>query len=106
MTSHMHWHGSKFEINELDDAGATTPVYASTDYAHPTVTQLWDAPRTIAGKGHELEWACTYDNTTAETVYGGPSAEKDEMCIMAAFYWPKLTDQPYCLSDAVATAPQ
>ena len=103
MTSHMHWHGSKFEINEIDDTGASTSRYASTDFSHPTVEELWDQPVTISGSGHQLEWACSYANTTSAVVLGGPSAETDEMCIMAAYYWPKQTDQPYCLADAIAT---
>jgi hypothetical protein len=105
MTSHMHWHGSTFEINQIDASGASTSRYVSTDFSHPTVSELWDQPLVITGRGQQLEWACSYANTTNAPVIGGPSAETDEMCIMAAYYWPKLTDQPYCLADALSTPP-
>jgi hypothetical protein len=103
LTSHMHHHGSTFEINLVDDAtGQSEPLYLSEDYSHPTIDERWDAPIVIPA-GNSLEWACTYQNPyDAMPLVDGDSAVTDEMCIMAAFYWPKVRELPYCLATATA----
>ena len=102
LTSHMHHHGSTFEINLIDDAtGEATPLYLNEDYLHPTLEERWDDP-VVIGAGQSLEWACTYQNPyDSMPLVDGDSAVTEEMCIMAAFYWPKLRELPYCLANAV-----
>ncbi len=103
LTSHMHHFGESFEINLIDDAsGASTPLYLNTDYSHPKAQKMWDTP-VVVKAGQSLEWACNYRNPDATPVIGGGSAETNEMCIMAAFYWPKHNAQPYCFSDPTVT---
>jgi hypothetical protein len=96
----MHHFGESFEINLIDDeSGTSTPIYLSEDWSHPTLLELWDTP-ILLGPGQSFEWACTYDNPGPDVLVGGGSAERNEMCIMAAFYWPNLRPHPYCFQNA------
>jgi hypothetical protein len=106
LTSHMHGFGEAFEINLVDDdTGETTPLYLSENYAHPETVELWREPIAV-GPRQSLEWACTYHNPGDTPVVGGGSAERDEMCIMAAFYWPSKSANPYCFASAERTDPR
>jgi hypothetical protein len=99
LTSHMHHFGEAFEINLIDEATLmSTPVYLSEDWSHPLLLEMWEQPL-VGGDGQSLEWACTYVNPGPDVLTGGGSAETDEMCMMAAFYWPNLRPHPYCFSD-------
>ena len=98
LTSHMHHFGDQFTISIFDDvAGTTDLVYESTDYAHPSILDLRDDPIRI-GPEQGFEWSCRYTNPGPGTLYGGNSAETDEMCVMAGFYWPDAGQFQYCYS--------
>jgi Copper type II ascorbate-dependent monooxygenase, C-terminal domain len=100
LTSHMHHFGEQFDIALYDDgANTTTPVYSSTDWSHPLIDDLAMKPIDV-GPNQGFEFRCHYYNDRATDLYGGDSAENNEMCIMAAFYWPSA-GFPYCLPAAV-----
>ena len=101
LTSHMHHFGSVFEINLWDaDTGTSTNVYSSNDFEHPKIDNRYLQPLHI-GPNQRFEWKCHYDNNRPTTLAGGDSARDNEMCIMAAFYYPSMSDVPYCFADAV-----
>ena len=104
LTSHMHHYGERFEINLISADGVSSPLYTNDDYSHPSVLELWDAPIVLPA-GSELEWSCLYSNQTDRAVIGGGSAETEEMCMMAAFYYPRKTSQLYCTDDAARSTP-
>jgi len=101
LTSHMHHFGQQFDIN-LFDGNGVTPLYTSTDWEHPKILDLSSQQIAIAA-GQGFEWKCHYYNDRAVDLYGGDSAVNNEMCIMAAFYWPAAPGLPYCFADATVS---
>ena len=100
-TSHMHHFGAAFDINLYDpDSQTSTNVYTSTDYEHPKVDNHYTTPVHV-GPNQRFEWKCHYNNDRSSWLTGGDSALDNEMCIMVAFYYPSMSDVPYCFSDAV-----
>jgi hypothetical protein len=102
LTSHMHHFGSQFDIDLYTEGQAgSTPLYSSTDWEHPVIDEVAPAPIDLVD-GQGFAWRCHYNNDRATDLYGGDSAIDNEMCIMAAFYWPEAPGLPYCFADAVA----
>jgi hypothetical protein len=100
LTSHMHHFGDLFQISITDEASGTSDlVYESEDWAHPTILDRRNDPIPI-GPGQGFEWSCRYTNPGPEPLVGGNSAEENEMCIMAAFYWPDRGRFQYCYAFA------
>jgi hypothetical protein len=91
LVSHGHKRLADFKIYEhgmQDDSDAM--LYESTDWANPKQIDFpVDAPLTIgADKG--FRFSCSWANETAGAVQYGPTTN-DEMCIMAATYYPKTS---------------
>jgi hypothetical protein len=89
LTSHQHRLGIDFVISRStgrDDKGEM--LFRNQDWAHPPLLRFPD-DRLLTFTGDEgLRWECTYDNTNDFTVKFGPSAERDEMCILWGYYFP------------------
>ncbi len=103
LTSHMHHFGERFEISLYDDAlGTTDLIYESDDWSHPATVDRRDDPIAI-GPEQGFEWSCRYANPGPEPLVGGNSAETEEMCVMAAFYWPDTGHFQYCYALPEAT---
>jgi hypothetical protein len=81
-TGHMHMHGLTF-----DAAVGGNAIYHTANWDEPTFA-TFDAPGLSVAQGAPMEWACAYDNTTGATLTFGNSASKNEMCILAAIYYP------------------
>jgi hypothetical protein len=89
LTSHQHRLGTHFTISKSADAGAAgSLLYENSDWEHP-LFKLYpqDAPLTFK-PGEGFRWVCSYRNTTASYINFGQSAEKNEMCIIWAYYYP------------------
>jgi len=98
LTSHMHHFGDLFQISLYDDAlGTNDLVYESEDWSHPEILDRRDDP-IVMGADQGFDWSCRYTNPGPEPLLGGNSAEDNEMCIMAAFYWPDTGQFQYCYS--------
>lgn len=91
MTSHMHQHGTLFEVWKVVD-GAESKIYSTTDYEAPPLKIF--ASKDEAGplvlrkdRGDHLRFECTHENDDLDQdlVYG-PSALTNEMCIMPIYY--------------------
>lgn len=85
LMSHTHQLGSHFSIEKATDQGMEH-LYDSTDWAHPIYQQHTPPLSLAAGEG--LSWTCTWNNTTASTVFPGKSST-DEMCMTFAYAYPK-----------------
>ena len=100
LTSHMHHFGSTFEINLYDfDKQTSTSLYTNRDYEHPRVDNYYTDPIHL-GPNQGFEWKCHYKNDRTSPLVGGDSALDNEMCIMVAFYYPSMSDDPYCFTNA------
>lgn len=85
LASHMHALGSEFTIRPFDGETAGDVMYTNTDWHFPLITQFEEPMPVKAGEG--FEWACTWDNDTANEVnYGLEST--DEMCNMVVIHTP------------------
>jgi hypothetical protein len=103
LTSHMHRHGTLFEIWQTVN-GTETKVYSTTDYEAPPLSIFTgtrgDPPIVLrAGLGDHLRFECTHENhdLSVPLVYG-PSAFTNEMCIMPVYY----VDEPDALLSLIA----
>jgi hypothetical protein len=98
-TSHMHHFGSEFDINLVDADGTVNPLYVSTDWEHPKIDDRAAQPVPLTAN-QQFEWKCHYTNDRSQDLWGGDSAIDNEMCIMAAFYYPAQDGVPYCFANA------
>jgi hypothetical protein len=86
-SSHMHRRGTEFHSTLIGD-GTQIPLHSTTDWATPEAS-VFDPPLQVhAGQRVELE--CRYQNDRPHEVIEGESADRDEMCIFTASYWPRL----------------
>lgn len=87
-SSHMHRRGTEFR-SVLAGAGSTpVPLHSTQDWAAPEPT-IFDPPLRVQA-GQRVEFECSYRNDLPQAVVEGESADRDEMCIFAASYWPRL----------------
>ena len=84
--SHSHRYATSFEIYSLDETGtAQDLLYESLDWQSPEI--LMPAEPIFIPKGGGFEYRCNYFNPEDTTVKAG-LLTSDEMCIMAALYYP------------------
>jgi len=87
MGSHFHQLGTFFEVYRLDAAGQRVElVYENDDWESPEL-EFWTETPLVLLPGEGFEYTCHFENTTDQTVGFGPSAS-DEMCTLAALYYP------------------
>jgi hypothetical protein len=79
--SHMHKRGVHFTA--MTSSGVS--LLDTTNWDEPPPTE-YGSPVMLA-PGDAIEWSCTYDNTTGDTLTYGDSAEKNEMCIYIARFF-------------------
>jgi hypothetical protein len=86
LTSHSHWRTDLFEIFRYREGSDELELlYESRDPLHPELMRF-DEPL-VFEEGEGFEFRCHWRNDTDQHVRNGPDAD-DEMCIMAAFYYP------------------
>jgi hypothetical protein len=85
LSSHTHKLGKHFSI-ERWAGGTGENLYESTDWSHPLYLQ--PDPRITLAAGEGLEWTCTWQNSTSQTVIPGKEST-NEMCITFASAYPK-----------------
>jgi hypothetical protein len=83
-TGHMHRRGTFFDA-ALDGAD----VYHSDSWLEAPLT-AFPAPGMHVARGARMSWTCTYANAGTQTYSFGPSALDNEMCILAAIYYPAV----------------
>jgi hypothetical protein len=96
LTSHEHHLGSGVTIaksNAAANAGAT--LFTTHDWSNAPLTVLDAAHEVTFAAGEGLRWQCSYDSLDAQPpptgpTYFGPSALTNEMCFIAAYYYPSV----------------
>ena len=81
-TGHMHRRGTWFDAS-VDGAD----IYHSDSWLEAPLT-AFPAPGLHLQRGARVSWTCTYVNSGTTTYEFGPSALDNEMCILAALYYP------------------
>jgi Copper type II ascorbate-dependent monooxygenase, C-terminal domain len=89
-SSHMHKRGTHY-LATLETDGDDTVVHESYDWqsAEPTAY----VPTLPIDAGDSIEFRCDYMNDRGEYVVEGESAERDEMCMFIASYWPQMSPE-------------
>jgi len=80
--SHMHKHAIGF-TSSTDDGRM---LYKGSDWDEPKLA-AFDPPMVLTA-GTTINWACEYQNDTADTFTFGESAVKNEMCIFNGVFYP------------------
>lgn len=86
MSTHAHKQAVKTRV--LD---GTTEVFASTDWEHPGAAMFMTPSEFYSFSTGKLTYECTYNNTgdnAGMTVSTGDSAQDEEMCMAAGYYFP------------------
>jgi len=95
--SHMHRRGMAFDARVVRAGEEPRSLYRSTSWADPV--PMPHVPLLELAAGDRIEFDCTYRNDRPEPVGEGRSAERDEMCVFIAGYWPKLPlESELCLT--------
>jgi hypothetical protein len=87
----MHSRGVAFKAT-TDDPGAAErlgDLYATTMWSEPPPREFPDDPPATLRMGSTIEYSCTFNNTTTQTIVAGQSAAVNEMCILHGMYWPR-----------------
>jgi len=88
--SHMHSRAVHF-VATTDDPGASgAPLYETDQWSEPQPRAFDGDDATTVHIGSHITFACDYDNATDSTFVYGPSAAKNEMCILHGMYWPRV----------------
>lgn len=95
--SHMHRRGLAFDARLVRAGEEPRSLYQTTSWADPVPTP--EVPLLELAAGDRIEFDCTYRNDRPAPVVEGRSADRDEMCVFIAGYWPKLpVESELCLS--------
>ena len=79
--SHMHKHGTHFDAKIAEEKVFETETWDEPESA------LFAPAKAVKG-GAKLDFNCTFVNNSADTLTFGESAEKNEMCIFVASFYP------------------
>jgi hypothetical protein len=84
MVAVSHMHSRAISFSGTTSTGQT--IYKGTSWNEP-VSEKYSPAMPIAS-GTTITWACTYNNTTGQTLTFGESANTNEMCILAGTAYP------------------
>jgi hypothetical protein len=96
VTTHAHKQAVRTAVKDGMPMTGTT-VFESTDWEHPGETR-WNAPFYSFGTGR-LTYECEYNNPTNRTITAGDSAQSDEMCMAAGYFFP-ATRPVFCYNSS------
>ena len=85
--AHMHKHGQLFTSN-IDG----TPWYSTMTWSDPA--PAFYSPPQVVHAGQHLHYECTFQNDGSTPLTFGESAQTNEMCIMAAAFYPAPAGVP------------
>lgn len=86
-------------LDTISKDGGLSAFYSNTDWAMPSV--MYPPMPGVTFQNDTAYWSCTYNNTgdnAANTIQSGPSAAKNEMCVILSYYYP-ATDPKICVYD-------
>lgn len=100
--SHQHHRGLEFDITR--DAAAmpyAQTLYQNRNWESPLELRFPDDQPLQIHAHDQFTFDCSWQNETNAPVEFGLSALTNEMCIMGAGYYPRMTDGPYGLNGLV-----
>ncbi len=95
--AHMHSRGRGYAafVDPPEGPPSATPFYTTKDGVHPTFFAGFMPVRA----GSKIRFECDYESTEDRAVVQGPSAERDEMCMFNAFYFPAMAPEDEACED-------
>src|ERR1019366_404235 len=84
MLAVSHMHSRAISFSGTTSTGQT--IYKGTSWNETVPVQY--KPAMSVSAGTVITWACTYNNTTGQTLTFGESANTNEMCILAGVAYP------------------
>jgi Copper type II ascorbate-dependent monooxygenase, C-terminal domain len=93
ISTHVHKRGVNTEVHD-----GSAMLFKSSDWEHPGV-KSWTTPF-YQFTSNQLTYRCDYNNTGANRVVTGNSAETDEMCMAVGYFFP-ATKSLICLNSAL-----
>ncbi|MFI5043018.1 MAG: hypothetical protein ACHQNA_14430, partial [Acidimicrobiales bacterium] len=84
---HMHQLGAGLDLGYLGGKMAGQPFLSSPGYAPDSTLQVQYTPAVDLSQGTGFSMACTWDNTTGQTIVEGTGI--NEMCMVFGYAWPK-----------------
>jgi hypothetical protein len=93
MGSHTHKHATDFRIDQVTDtsAGFTGQIYENKSWSNPKELDFPDDAPLNIGANQSFRFSCSWTNDSAVALEFGESAVNNEMCIMGAGYWPRVS---------------
>ncbi|HVO29831.1 MAG TPA: hypothetical protein VMV18_03810 [bacterium] len=98
MGSHTHKRGLDVKVWQDDVPVATgkpavdvSMIFENTNWETPAEKDWPDASPLDFGDNQAMHFQCSWQNETNQAIGFGPSANTDEMCIIGAGYWPKVS---------------
>jgi hypothetical protein len=116
MSTHSHKQSINTQVND-----GSSMIFSSTNWSDPGY-MMWQSTPFYTFANSELTWTCQYNNNAPgpyepngpsnanTTIYSGPSAATNEMCMAAGFYFPAtgptfgLQTGGHCYSETIPGA--
>jgi Copper type II ascorbate-dependent monooxygenase, C-terminal domain len=95
LTPHMHLMGKHLTTTQVALSG-DRKVLLDQDYDFDAQTLMKLDPPAQFKQGDQIETACTFQNTSANTLTFGESTTANEMCISIAFRYPRVAKSFIC----------
>jgi hypothetical protein len=100
MQTHMHKRGIAASVTrKLANGQLGEELVHTTNWDSPDVHIWQQAPFLTFQPGEKFHYTCTYQNDRASVVTVGTSAEKNEMCMAEAYFFPAVASVPACDSS-------
>lgn len=81
---HMHSRGTAFRADLIGGGAAPRTIIDVTGWDADTIDY---EPHIAVTAGQEIDFTCSYRNTGSTLIVDGPSAKRDEMCVLGALYY-------------------
>lgn len=95
MTTHTHRRGRLAVVERWADGAPIEELVRTEDWAHPQV-RSWGPPFLRFLPGEQLQYRCSFQNSSSMTITDGPSAEINEMCMAIGYYYPLVPELGTC----------
>jgi Copper type II ascorbate-dependent monooxygenase, C-terminal domain len=93
MQTHTHKHATLAVVNRKSNGMLGEELVRTTDWDNPQAHEWHAAPFLNFKSGETFHYSCSYTNDSASAVTVGTSADKNEMCMAEAYYFP-IAAQP------------
>ena len=96
MQTHTHKFATLAVVNRKSGGMLGEELVRTTNWDAPQARQWHSEPYLTFKQGESFHYACTYQNDTNMAVTVGTSADRNEMCMAEAYYFPANGNPPAC----------